>query len=153
MLTTSAAVNNLKTFVEDVDIRLFSLNKGKNFDNINNGFLGKLNFTFPSTEFFNVDHDYVQRFYNSYNRKNHAFPTKYAIRGFDVMYDAIVRISSYNNLEAGLRQGKSTRISAIFNYQKKLFGSFENNEVFLIQYTKDLIPVILQDVNHEIDLN
>lgn len=40
-ITTAATVNNLKTYVEDVDVRLFALSKGKNFDNVNNSFLGK----------------------------------------------------------------------------------------------------------------
>lgn len=152
-VATAAAINNLKLFAERIDIDLFALNKGENFDNIENIFLGKLNFVFPSSEFLNVDNVYVQRFFNSYKRKNHAFPTKYAIRGFDVMYDAIVRISSYNNLDTGLKEGKSSRLSSIFNYKKKLFGSFENKGVFLIQYNEDLIPVILQVEKHEINLN
>ena len=143
-VTTSAAVNNLKTFVEEVDIRLFALNKGKNFDNINNSFLGKLNFVFPTSEFMNVEDAKVQRFYQKYNEKNYAFPTKYAIRGFDVTYDALARIATTSNLEDGLRAGQSSRISSFFYYDKKVFGSFENNKIFLVQYTKDLNMVILE---------
>tara|TARA_R110001583_G_scaffold163350_1_gene315462 strand:- start:7339 stop:9033 length:1695 start_codon:yes stop_codon:yes gene_type:complete len=143
-VTTSATINNLKSFVEDVDIRLFALNKGKNFDNINNSFLGKLNFVFPTSEFINIEDSKVQRFYDKYKAKNYAIPTKYAIRGFDVTYDALIRIASANNLEEGLRSGKSLRLASIFNYDKKLFGSFENTNVFLIQYTRDLNTIILE---------
>lgn len=153
IVATAAAVNNLKGFAERIDIDLFALHKERNFDNIENMFLGKLNFIFPSKDFLDVNSDYVQIFYNSYNRKYNAFPTKYAIRGFDVMYDAIVRISSYNNLKKGLKEGKSSRLSSIFDYNKKLFGSFENKGMFLIQYNEDLIPVILQIEKHEINLN
>lgn len=153
IVATAAAVNNLKGFAERIDIDLFALHKERNFDNIENMFLGKLNFIFPSKDFLDVNSDYVQIFYNSYNRKYNAFPTKYAIRGFDVMYDAIVRISSYNNLKKGLKEGKSSRLSSIFDYNKKLFGSFENKGMFLIQYNEDLIPVILQIKKHEINLN
>ena len=144
VVTTSATVNNLKTFVEDVDIRLFALNKGKNFDNINNSFLGKLRFTFPTSEFMNNEDIKVQRFYTKYKEKNYTLPTKYAIRGFDITYDALIRIASATNLENGLKAGQSSRISSFFNYDKKLFGSFENEKIFLIQYTKDLNRVILE---------
>lgn len=143
-VTTAAAVNNLKGFAERIDIDLFALHKEKNFDNIENMFLGKLNFIFPTKEFIDINNAHVKGFYNSYNRKYNAFPTKYAIRGFDVTYDAIVRIATYRNLERGLKEGKSFRISAIFDYDKKLFGNFENNGFFLVQYDKDLIPVILE---------
>ena len=143
-ITTSAAVNNLKTYVEDVDIRLFALNKGRNFDNINNSFLGKLNFVFPASEFIKTEEMSVKRFYEKYKAKNYALPTKYAIRGFDVTYDALIRIASSKSLVDGLKAGMSSRISCVFNYDKKLFGSFENTGLFLIQYTNDLEVIILE---------
>ena len=143
-ITTAAAVNNLKTYVEDVDIRLFALNKGKNFDNINNSFLGKLNFVFPTSEFMKSEEVSVKRFYEKFKSKNYALPTKYAIRGFDVTYDALIRIASSENLEDGLKAGVSSRISSVFNYDKKLFGSFKNTGLFLIQYTNDLEAIILE---------
>ncbi len=148
-LTTAAAVNNLKGFAERIEIDLFALNKGRNFDSIDNIFLGKLNFTFPSSEFLNVDTAPMQRFYNSYKRKNHSFPSKYSIRGFDIMYDALVRIATYDTLEAGLKEGESKRLSATFNYKKKLFGGFENHGIYLIQYTDELTPVLLEVENPE----
>lgn len=143
-ITTAAAINNLKTYVEDVDIRLFALNKGRNFDNINNSFLGKLNFVFSASEFMKNEDVSVKRFYDKYKSKNYALPTKYAIRGFDVTYDTLIRIASSESIEDGLKGGKSSRISSIFNYDKKLFGSFENTGIFLIQYTKDLEAIILE---------
>lgn len=142
--TTAAAVNNLKTYVEDVDIHLFALNKGSNFDNIDNSFLGKLNFVFPTSEFMDINDFKVQRFYEKYQSRNYALPTKYAIRGFDVTYDALIRIASAENLQEGLKLGKSYRISSVFNYDKKLFRGFENTGIFLIQYTKDLNTIILE---------
>lgn len=143
-ITTSATVNNLKTYAEDVDISLFALTKGRNFDNISNSFLGKLKFIFTTSEYLNMNDIKTQRFYKKYKAKNYALPTKYAIRGFDVTYDALIRIASSNNLNDGLRAGISERISSLFDYDKKLFESFENRGVFLIQYTKDLDAIILE---------
>jgi len=144
ILTTYATVNNLKTYADDVDINLFAISKGRNFENVNNSFLGKLNFVFPTSDFMNMEDIKTQRFYKKYKAKNYALPTKYAIRGFDVTYDALIRIASAEDFEEGLKLGKSSRLSCIFDYDKKLFGSFENKGVFLVKYTKELDAIILE---------
>ena len=143
-VTTAAAVNNLKGFNEEYDITLFSVDKGRNFDSIDNSFLGQLNFVFPTTEFVNMENKEVKNFYNNFRSKNYAHPSKFAIRGFDITYDTLVRLASDESLEDGLKAGKSSRVSGMFNYNKKLFGSYENNGVYLIQYNKDLNPIILE---------
>jgi len=144
IVTTYATINNLKTYAEDVDISLFTITKGRNFENISNNFLGKLNFVYGTSEFLNVDDENVKRFYEKYKSKNYTLPTNYAIRGFDVTYDSLLRIASSTTFNSVLNDGKSQRISAIFDYEKKLFGSFENKGVFLIKYTKDLEAIILE---------
>lgn len=165
-VTTSTTVNNLKGFAENIDIDLFSLNKGKNFDNIDNSFLGKLNFVYPTSTFFNTEDRLTTSFYNAYYKKNYAYPSKYAIRGFDVTYDAIVRFASYEEVveeKTGLEEAqevvldeqdesikqsfseeRSTRVSSVFGYTKNAFGSLENNQVILIQYNEDLTTKIIE---------
>jgi LysM repeat protein len=145
-VTTSSTINNLKGlgFEEPIDIRLFALEKGNNFDNIDNIFLGKFRFMFPSDEYINPDDEKVTSFFNNYFEENFAYPSKYAIRGFDVTYDAVVRFASSKNFAEGLTFGLSTRVSAIFQYQKNSSNSIENNGLFLIEYTEDLTPVIFK---------
>ena len=99
---------------------------------------------YPSSEYVDVNDVNVQRFYEKYKVKNFALPTKNVIRGFDVTYDALIRLASSENIEEGLNAGKSSRISAGFNYNKKLFKGYENSDVFLIQYTKDLNIIIIE---------
>lgn len=142
-VTTAAAVNNLKVFIEEFKLTLFSINKGRNFDHIDNSFLGQLNFVYPTTDFVNMENKNVKRFFKKFRNENYSAPSKYAIRGFDVTYDVLIRLASKNDLEEGLKAGKSERVSAFFNYNKKIFGSFENNGVYLVQYNKELLPVIL----------
>jgi LysM repeat protein len=144
VLTTYATVNNLKTYADDVDIDLFAITKGRNFDNIDNRFLGKLNFVFTTSEFLNRDDVNVKNFFKKYKETNYALPTKFAIRGFDVTYDALIRIASADSLEKGLKLGASRRLSSLFNYRKKMFGSFENIGIFLVNYTKELDSIILE---------
>jgi len=143
-VTTSATINGLKGFSEDVEIDLYALNKGKNFDNIENVFLGKLNFTYPTSEFIDTENEEINYFYNAFYVKNKAYPSKYALRGFDVTYDMLVRYASNNgNLDKGLNAGWSTRVSGIFQYSKNGFGSFDNNGLYIIRYTENLVPIIM----------
>ncbi len=144
IVTTAATVNNLKGFMEEFDITLFTIDKGKNFDKIDNSFLGQLNFTYPTTDFVNMQDVKVKNFYTKFNAKNATLPSKYAIRGFDITYDILLRLASEDSIEEALRAGKSSRVSAFFNYDKKLFGSFKNNGVYIIQYNKELSPVVVE---------
>lgn len=144
IVTTATAVNNLKSFMAAYDITFLAIDKGKSFDKIDNSFLGQLNFTYPTTDFVNMQDPKVKNFYTNFSSKNFTLPSKYAIRGFDVTYDVLLRLVSEERIEDALRAGKSSRISALFNYDKKLFGSFENNGVYIIRYNKELSPVILE---------
>ena len=144
IVTTAATINNLKGFAEEYNITLLSIDKGKNFDNVDNSFLGQLNFVFASKDFVNMQNPMVKQFFNKFKNTYNSFPSKYAIRGFDVTYDALIRLASKDSLEDGLKAGTSSRISAMFDYNKKLFGSFENKGIFIIQYNPELNPIIIE---------
>ncbi|MFA5300014.1 MAG: LysM peptidoglycan-binding domain-containing protein [Lutibacter sp.] len=143
MVTTASAINSLKALADNFKITLISLDKGNNFDSIDNNLLGKLNFIYPTTEFLNVDDPNVNNFYKTYQTQNYAIPSKYAQKGFDLTYDVLVRIATEGNLDLGFRAGKSSRVSTMFNYDKNLLGSFENKGIYIIQYNTALTPVVL----------
>lgn len=143
-VTTSTTVNNLKGFSERIDINLFSFSKGKNFDNLDNSFLGALNFTFASSEYLNPEDLLVTNFYKKYKDVNRVYPSKYAIRGFDVTYDILIRMGSYIDPDNEFDFGKSKQLSSIFEYTKNDFGSIENDGLYLIQYNEDLSVTIFE---------
>jgi LysM repeat protein len=143
-VTTASSINNLKGLTEKFHITLIALEKGKNFENVDNNNLGLLNFMYPTAEFFNMNTDSIKNFFTKFQLKNNTIPSDYAVRGFDVTYDILVRLASNESLEYGLKDGKSIRVSSSFKYNRKMFGSFENNGIYIVQYTKELIPVILQ---------
>lgn len=145
MVTTASSVNSLKGLADNYKITLIAFDKGKNFDSIDNNLLGQLNFVYPSIDHIDVDDANVNNFYKIYQDKNYAIPSKYALKGFDITYDALVRIATKNNLDQGLSAGKSSRISTMFNYQKNMLGSFENKGIFIIQYNADLSSTILNN--------
>lgn len=143
-VTTASTINNLKAIADKFDINLISFEKGKNFDNIDNNYLGQLNFTYPTAEFFNMSNVLIKNFFTKYQLVNNTIPSDFAVRGFDVTYDILVRLASFDTFEESLKAGKSIRVSSSFNYSKKASGSFENNGIYIVQYTKELIPLILQ---------
>ena len=141
---TASAMNNLKGLADKYDITLISSDKGKNFDTTDNNILGSLNFTYPSTEFYDMSSRNNKVFYEKYQVKNYAEPSDYAIKGFDVTYDALIRLASTEgSIESAFASGKSVRVASVFNYAKKTTGGFENKGVFIVQYSKDLSPIIL----------
>lgn len=142
-VTAATAVNNLKMLVDRFKITLIALNKGSDFDTIENVYLAQLNFLFPTTDFLNETDTNVQKFLNKYNAKNNTYPSKYAIRGFDVTYDSLIRLLSYDDLDEGLEAGKSIRNASCFKYIKTGDGSYENEGIFLIQYDKNLNTILL----------
>lgn len=143
MVTTASAVNSLKGLADNFNITLIALDKGKNFDSVDNNLLGQLNFMYPSIDFIDVDNANINNFYKTYQDKNFAIPSKYALKGFDITYDVLARIATKGTLEQGLKAGKSSRISTLFNYDRNLLGSFENHGVFIVQYNRSLTATIL----------
>jgi LysM repeat protein len=138
-ITTNDVVNNLGVISkEKAKIQLFSFDFGSNFSNVSNDQLERLNFTYPSSEFIDDLNKETKRFNKKYRSKYYRYPTQYAIKGFDVTYDALLRLANYDSFNDGANAGVSQRIGSKFDYNKKLFGSQENNGVFLIQYQKGL---------------
>jgi len=142
MVTTASAVNSLKGLADNFNITLIALDKGKNFDSVDNNLLGQLNFMYPSIDFIDVDDTNINYFYKNYQDINYAIPSKYALKGFDITYDVLARIASLGTLEQGLKAGKSSRLSTLFKYDRNLLGSFENHGVFIVQYDRSLTATI-----------
>jgi len=144
LITTVATVNSLKSFDVTFDVTLFSLKKGRNFDKINNNYLGKLNFTYPSIENVNFNKKDNSVFYKMFRKKNFAFPSKYATRGFDITYDILSRIASSENLEEGMLSGESSRVQSDFYFIKNEQNEIENEGIHIIRLSEDLVPTILK---------
>ena len=140
-VVTADVVNNLKSLPNAPEVKLFALEKKGNFDKVNNNLLGQMEFVYAASS---VEVDVLARgdnFHKSFLRKNKTFPSEYAIRGFDVVYDVLIRLASSLGLcyEPAFSEQKSTRLKNSFQYNDNLYeGSIENAAVYLYQYTPDL---------------
>lgn len=144
-IVTTDVVNNLGVMpYEKRNIQLFGFNKGANFDDVSNNRLARLKYTFPDEEFEDVSSITARSFFKMYKRKYYVNPSNFAIRGFDVMYDTLLRLSNANEFDDGAKQGVSERVYTKFDYDKRWFGSTENKGIFLLQYQKNLELISLK---------
>ena len=127
-------VQNLGVLPEEFNLTLFCSKYGKNYDRVDNNFLARVNFHYPTTNFINYEDIEVQEFIKKYKSKNFVEPSEYAFKGFDITYDALMRLATYSDVNNAFDGGISARMSCKFHYVKKPNKGFENNGVFLIKY-------------------
>jgi len=123
--------NNLGVFPEQDSLTVFSFEKGRNYNKIDNNFLARVNFHYPSNSFIDRQSDAYQIFEKKYRKKYYTIPTKNAIEGFDITYDILMRLATDPDL---INQGISERISAKYNFIENTYGSIINQGVFIIRY-------------------
>lgn len=148
-VVTADVVNNLKSLPNNPKVKLFAFEKAKNFDKVDNNQLAKMNFTYASSEVFGDSLPEVLNFYERYAAKNHAYPSKHALRGFDVVYDVLLRMALQEpeNTEGFVFKGSSKRLNSSFSFDKRTPDSpTYNKAAFLLKYNEDLSIQVLNDL-------
>jgi LysM repeat protein len=122
----------------DYDIRLVSLEKNDalDFDEISVKKLARLHLTYPSIT-NEIETAAALKFYQSYRNKFNAFPSQFAIRGFDVSLDAILRMAQSEGFTETSKDKASEQISNKFDYISHING-FVNQGVYIFEYQEDL---------------
>ena len=123
---------------EDTVIKVFGISKSSKFDKIDNNKLAKLGFTFTSDTFIDENSPEIQLFHSQYLKKNYAYPSYYATRGFDILFDIGMRLASGKKLKETFKQGVSYRLESKFEYSKSLFNISSNHGIYILKYTPDL---------------
>jgi LysM repeat protein len=129
------AINSLISLPEETTAKVFSFDKGKVYDNIDNRKLAKVGFTYVSDEFVDENSLNSRVFRKQYLKKNKALPSFYATKGFDITYDILVRLASGTDLNTTFNQGASFRVETKFDYRN---NNTENQGLFILQYNEDL---------------
>lgn len=148
-VVTADVVNNLKSLPNNPKVKLFAFEKAKNFDKVDNNQLAKMNFTYASSEVSGDSVPEVLNFYERYAAKNHAYPSKHALRGFDVVYDVLLRMALQEpeNTEGFVFKGSSKRLNSSFSFDKSTPQAPTNNKAaFLLKYNEDLSIQVLNDL-------
>lgn len=124
----------------DFKVRLFTLDKNDAYDfsDISNMHLARLNFTFPSV---NKSYNYKEKdpFLVSYKNKYGVYPNRYAVRGFDITYDILLRLASADDLyEASEEDFETEYVENKFRYTKNATSGYQNQATYIIKYKNNL---------------
>lgn len=136
----SSAVNVLAAMPAKDKIRLFTLNRNEAYEwhEVSSSRLAKLNFTFPS-----VNRNYIEDdrnpFIISYKNKYGVIPNRFAIRGFDVTYDVLLRLASEKDIyDAIFPESETVYIENKFRYEKSDTEGYCNEAAYILKYNDQL---------------
>ncbi|MBJ7882355.1 PBP1 and LysM peptidoglycan-binding domain-containing protein [Gelidibacter salicanalis] len=136
--TVTSMLNGLTN--KNQEIIIVSTNKTDAFEgpNVSNFHLANLKFHYPSiNKSFNIDQP--DTFVKAYKKKYGIEPNKFAVRGFDLTLDVLLRLASDENLYKASTNGIETQYTENkFRYSKKLSGGYFNEAVYIVKYTSDL---------------
>ncbi|WP_282086399.1 amino acid ABC transporter substrate-binding protein [Aquimarina algiphila] len=150
MLSNVIPLLNAKA--ESHQVTLFTTDKNTAFDSddIKNEQLSKLHLHYPSVdkEFDNkvvVEGEEVTPFVKRYKKEYGIDPNNWAIRGFDIAYDILLRLGAAENLyQAASFEGTTEYVENKFEYSKKLLGGYYNKASYLIKFDDDLKLTIVE---------
>ncbi|VAV83979.1 LysM-repeat proteins and domains [hydrothermal vent metagenome] len=135
------------------EIILMTTNKNKAFDgeNVSNNYaLSNLKFHYPSPN-KPYDNEQPNSFVTRYKKQWNTTPNRYAIRGFDLTMDVLLRMATADNLyDASTNDIETEYVENKFRYSKKMFGGYYNEAVYIVKYD-DLKIVEAISNNNNID--
>ncbi|MEY8848299.1 LysM peptidoglycan-binding domain-containing protein [Psychroserpens sp. XS_ASV72] len=120
----------------DTEITLMTTDKNNAFEGkeISNYHLSNLKFHYPSvnkTIAVESRNSFVKQYMNTYG----VSPNKYAVRGFDLTLDLLLRLASEDDLyKASASTVETEYVENKFRYSKKLFGGYYNEAVYIVKY-------------------
>ncbi len=76
-------------------------------------------------------------FENAYRKVNKIFPNQYAVRGFDVTFDTILRLVQDKGFATSAMEDATQQMESKFKYMANGAG-FINKGVYILQYNDDL---------------
>ncbi|MBP2830611.1 LysM peptidoglycan-binding domain-containing protein [Aquimarina sp. U1-2] len=144
MLSNVIPLLNAKT--DSHQITLFTSDKNSAYDNdsVKNENLSKLHLHYPSgyKEFDEKEEDTgksVTPFVKRYKKEYGIEPNNWAVRGFDIAYDILLRLGAADDLYRGVSfNGTTEYVETKFNYEKKPLGGYYNDATYIIKFDDDL---------------
>lgn len=132
-----------KTSKEKLKVRMFTTNKNKGFDNdiISSTHLSNLHFTYPSV-YREVSNN---SFVGAYSKRFGDAPDHYAVRGFDLTYDLLLKLAFKNDLdEVSKVIGETEYTGNKFSYEKDVRSGYFNQASYIMKM-EDLRLVEIKD--------
>jgi len=121
----------------NVQLVILEPNETLDTDEIEFANLLKLKLLYPSMTRENNSPDAVI-FEKNYKLKNKVTPNAFATRGFDVTFDALMRLSQSNSYFESATTQVTEQVESKFDYFKNETGGFANKGLYLLYYDADL---------------
>lgn len=134
-----ATTNAMLAFQKDYQVQLVIMepNETLDFEEISLTRLTKLKLLYPSLTRPNESIE-ANQFDAKYKKLNKIIPNAYAIRGFDVTFDTLLRLSQEKTFEETIQYDNSEQIENKFNYNPNSTYGYSNNGIYILYYDIDL---------------
>lgn len=142
----SNATSYLNAMRNKYNITLFTTNKNNGFDSddISNYHLRNLNFHYPSVD-REFTYDPNNSFVTAYEEQYGMIPNTYAVRGFDITYDALLRLAYSEEYIDSLQEEMTTQyVENKFDYRAKQTGGYLNGAVYIMAYEQDMTLKVMR---------
>jgi LysM repeat protein len=134
-----ATTNAMLALMSDYQVQLVILesNPTLDFDEIDMSRLTKLKMLYPSIIRENLSLE-ADIFRNNFKNVNKVFPNQFAIRGFDLTFDTLLRLSQDKNFQETSENVATEQIENKFSYSKNNSESYSNKGIYILYYDTDL---------------
>jgi hypothetical protein len=132
-------INAMVSVMSGYQVQLVILEPNETLDTDEISFenLMKLHLMYPSATRENNSPE-AQIFMSSYRKKNKVNPSTYAIRGFDITFDTMMRLSQDKTYQETAETMITEQVENKFEYHKKEQGGYVNKGIYILYYDTDL---------------
>ena len=135
LATTNAMLALLPEY--QVQLVILEANPTLDFDEIDMTRLIKLKMLYPSIVREKLSPE-ADIFRNNFKKANKIFPNQFAIRGFDLTFDTLLRLSQDKNYQVTFENVATEQIENKFIYIKNSSESYSNKGIYILYYDTDL---------------
>ena len=135
LATTTAMLNAQKEY--QVQLVIMEPNETLDYEEIALNKLTKLKLLYPSLSRPNETLE-ANQFDAKYKKINKILPNQYAIRGFDVMFDTLIRLSQDKTFSETILASATEQIENKFDYVANATAGYTNKGVYILYYDNDL---------------
>ena len=136
VLNSLTHYNNAKSAGYQTELVVLDINATFETDEVFQRIL-KQNIIFPSlTKYKDTPESLI--FAANYKKINNVYPNQYAVRGFDIVFDTMLRLAQEEDFETTIQSTETECLDNKFDYEKKLASGYSNKGVYIMRYEEDL---------------
>jgi LysM repeat protein len=135
ILTSTATLCGLLS-TYSIQLAILEPNETLDYEEIPMKRLTDLKLLYPSVTRENNSIE-AQQFRNHFKQINKVFPNQYAVRGFDLTFDTLLRLSQEASFES-TTSNATQQVECQFNYTNTNDTGFVNSGVYLLEFQADL---------------